>query len=1160
MNLDRQSAAARLRSIARRPAPFVLALAASIWFASDDSATAGRPGRNALPAPAAQDSPAPIDADKSAAAKSQGQPQQTPKVDADVISVEAVSARLKQLDAAKDTDVPQRGKLVELYQQALADLQQADDQKARGAEFDKARIAAPYQLESRGREAVAPPSAAAVLPESASLSEWEQLLAPAQQELDAAQKNLQTQSDEPQRRAVRRVEIPKAIAAARLKLEEMQQAKGLQSPAEESAALVEARQIARAAGRRALEAQIACWEKELQSYDGVSAEWLKLEHEAAERKVAELQQRVAAWREAINSRRHAEADHQASEAHWAAITAEPAVRQLADENSALAEGRQQLADTMQHLADDTQAIQLRLDKLRDEFKDVQDKISVAGLTDAVGQMLRKQRSELATIDADRLSIRRRQDEITRAQLQLFDLEEQSRNLRDIDQRARQIAATLPEESQAKTDDLRSLLKSRQKLLDDFAKDENSYFKGLIDLDSKQQELLLKSEVFRTYIDERVLWIRSTHPLGWNDFRNSGGAIAWLVKPNHWLAALRNVANEVRTSPVVVALAALLFALCVWVQRQLKAVLASELPATSGGANYPGEVGPGRAWLTGLAAVMNAVPGPALLWLAGWLCLPSRSPDADGFCVALGTALQRVAGVLLPLLLARNVCCRKGLAESHFGWPAETLSALRNQLRWLIALGLPLVAAVAMLDAQANDAWNDALGRSLFVDSQLVLAGFLFVALRPPMGSLHRLMTLHSGSWTQRLAYPSFLMLVLLPVVLSALAALGYYYTALRLTCRLQATVWLVMVVVILQASVSRWLTALYRRLAIQAALRGAHSSSREPPSDVDLDKVDAQTRRLLHSAIVMGLAVGLCLVWIDVLPALRLFDQITLWSDANSNVSLANLLVACLVAVMTWVAAANLPGLLEFALLQRLPLDNGVRYALSAVLRYTIAIVGLALGGGAIGIGWPKVQWLAAAVTFGLGFGLQEIFANFVSGLIVLIERPIRVGDTVTVGDVTGVVSRIRMRATTIVDGDRKELIVPNKEFITAKLVNWTLSDSVTRLVVRLGIAYGSDTQQVQQLLLRVAADTPAVLKNPPPRAVFMGFSEKWMDFELRVFVGNVDVLLSTRHQMNVAIDRVFRSAGVQLALPQVAAPGAMSVEPATPAPQNGSGANQKAA
>ena len=245
------------------------------------------------------------------------------------------------------------------------------------------------------------------------------------------------------------------------------------------------------------------------------------------------------------------------------------------------------------------------------------------------------------------------------------------------------------------------------------------------------------------------------------------------------------------------------------------------------------------------------------------------------------------------------------------------------------------------------------------------------------------------------------------------------------------------------------------------------------------------------------------------------------------------MLVAAIVAVMTIVAAANLPGLIEMLVLARLPLDNGVRYAILAVVRYAIAILGLGLAGGAVGIGWPKLQWLAAAISFGLGFGLQEIFANFVSGLIVLFERPVRIGDTVTVGDMTGVVTRIRMRATTIIDGDRKELIVPNKEFITARLVNWTLTDSVVRLVIPLGLTYGSDPQQAQRLLLRLAGEQPTVLKNPPAKAVFVGFGEKTMNFELRVFVGNVEALMPTRHQLNMAIERAFRAAGIDIAIPQ---------------------------
>jgi potassium efflux system protein len=198
-----------------------------------------------------------------------------------------------------------------------------------------------------------------------------------------------------------------------------------------------------------------------------------------------------------------------------------------------------------------------------------------------------------------------------------------------------------------------------------------------------------------------------------------------------------------------------------------------------------------------------------------------------------------------------------------------------------------------------------------------------------------------------------------------------------------------------------------------------------------------------------------------------------------------------------------------------------------------IVIVGLLSTCAALGIGWSKVQWLVAAVTFGLGFGLQEIFANFISGLIVLFERPMRVGDVVTVGEVSGVVTRIRMRATTITDWDRKELIVPNKEFITGRLVNWTLSDRVLRIVFRVGVAYGSDTRLVHRLLLKAAADHPSVLTDPPPQALFVAIGESTLMFELRVYVPGLEVYGDVQHALNSAIDTMFRAAGIEIAFPQ---------------------------
>jgi potassium efflux system protein len=316
--------------------------------------------------------------------------------------------------------------------------------------------------------------------------------------------------------------------------------------------------------------------------------------------------------------------------------------------------------------------------------------------------------------------------------------------------------------------------------------------------------------------------------------------------------------------------------------------------------------------------------------------------------------------------------------------------------------------------------------------------------------------------------------------------------------------------------------------------------------------MDAQTRRLLGSLFVLTVTLGAWAIWVDVLPALKFLDQWKLWSYADAAavvaspdgkpaeaaaaalgwVTLGDVVLAFVIGLMTAVAARNLPGLLEIAWLQRLPLDSGGRYAVAAVSRYVILLVGIVPALRVLGIGWANVQWLAAAMTVGLGFGLQEIFANFISGIIILLERPMRVGDVVTVGGLTGTVSRIRSRATTITDGDNRELIVPNKEFITGQLVNWTLTDRVLRLVVKVGIAFGSDTALATRLLLETARANPLVLRRPAPAAVFTGFGNGALDFELCVFAAGPEHLSRLRHELNMAVDDAFHRADIEIALP----------------------------
>jgi potassium efflux system protein len=277
------------------------------------------------------------------------------------------------------------------------------------------------------------------------------------------------------------------------------------------------------------------------------------------------------------------------------------------------------------------------------------------------------------------------------------------------------------------------------------------------------------------------------------------------------------------------------------------------------------------------------------------------------------------------------------------------------------------------------------------------------------------------------------------------------------------------------------------------------------------------------------------------MPALGILEDVHLWSYSTEvegatqmvPITLANVALSIVVIVITVIGGRNLPGLLEMILLNRLPMDAGARYAYSTVCRYTLTTIGIIIALNAIGIQWSKLQWLIAALSVGLGFGLQEIVANFISGLIVLFERPFRLGDTVTVGEVHGTVTRIRIRATTIMDWDRKELIVPNKEFITGRLINWSLSEHTIRIKIPVGIAYGSDTDLAEQILLKIAKTNSRVLKSPEPKAVFLSFGDNTLNFELRVYINDIDDWIPMQHELNMAIDKEFREAGITIAFPQ---------------------------
>ena len=398
--------------------------------------------------------------------------------------------------------------------------------------------------------------------------------------------------------------------------------------------------------------------------------------------------------------------------------------------------------------------------------------------------------------------------------------------------------------------------------------------------------------------------------------------------------------------------------------------------------------------------------------------------------------------------------------------------------------------------------------------------------------------------------------MLIPLVLVGLILAGYVFAAGALVQSLINSIWVTLGLVVCHQLIKMWLIQSSRHLAFKKVLGlqvqtktfldSGQPSSNKGPGPIeepveDLIEMSVESRKLLNTVTVILYCLGLWLVWAEVMPALRFFDEITLWGYTTkvngqatvTPVTLGDVGLTVLIGIITLTATRHFPSLLKIVLLQHLDMTAGSRYTATTLTRYLIGGTGLLMIANILGFSWAQIQWLVAALGVGIGFGLQEIVANFISGLIILFERPIRVGDIVTIGTTDGVVTRIRIRATTIRDFDRKELLVPNKEFISGRLLNWSLSDPVIRLLLPVGIAYGSDVQQAIDLMKQSAEDNALILDDPKPSVTFDSFGDNSLLLTLRCFVSSVDDRTAARSMLHQVIDQQFRATGISMAFPQ---------------------------
>lgn len=701
-----------------------------------------------------------------------------------------------------------------------------------------------------------------------------------------------------------------------------------------------------------------------------------------------------------------------------------------------------------------------------------------------------------------------------------------------------------------TEEQNKLLNSQQVLITKLLEAYDLYLAELAKLKLSYEQLTQQYETLKSTLNEHLFWVPNANPIGKLWLTELHRSTVWLAEQAPW----QELANALDEQQFLWAWWIILLVLCLMVQDLLAPRYTSTLNHY---AAHVGNVTQDNFIFTFKALLISA--GYSLIWpmpiIAAGLIFYGASHN---FVQAVGMGIVAMGCLQLLYRFYCLLALDKGVLIAHFGRPPQVIQDVSARLRRFIWLAMPMLGLMCFTEVLDSSPVRNSLGRGAFI----IFCIQLFMLYKDALSisrSFRQTSEEDDGKNKKLLHRVLWLALLLVPLASAILAVLGYYFTAFQMLLQLQLSLVLGLSFLLVYQLVRRWMLIERRRIAFDRAKARraeilAQREKGETPTNseqldtyeepvVDLETISSQSLGLVRSLLLLALLASLIGLWSQTHTALFSFlDGITLWTSNTSingieqqvPVTLKSVFFGLIIFGFSLMIATNLPGLLELMILQRLELTPGTGFAITTVSRYLVVLVGTLVGFSTLGMEWNKLQWLIAALSVGLGFGLQEIFANFISGLIILFEKPIRIGDTVTIRDLTGTVSKIQIRATTIIDWDRKEIIVPNKAFITEQLINWSLSDPITRVIINVAVARDSDPSKVEAALYQAVKECNEALEIPEPEIWFAGFGQHTQDYEVRAYARDMNARWPLRHALHKLISKKLRENNLELAYPQL--------------------------
>ena len=859
--------------------------------------------------------------------------------------------------------------------------------------------------------------------------------------------------------------------------------------------------------------------------------------EAAARQ-ALMQKQLSVLQEVLNTKRLEDSEQKAKDVASQRIASSIENFLITDEldhNKELSQFLVQQTKKLNTLSHDDLRMRNVLESLTQTQRNIDEQISALQGTLVLSKVINKQKQTLPTEKINNNLAK----SISNVRVNLFEYSQQRDELYNIDDYVRNLTHNLEEPlTNEENSALNNILKERQKLLDEIIKSLNSQLNLSITIENNQRQALAIGDALQRKLQQQSFWVNSNNPI---DF-------AWL-KAFPALAfaeigvltdyvGIENAQPNLLSTVLFTSIFLLIALLINWKKSSIKDRLASLALRVNTLTND-------SHWLTPEAmfwTVLLALPSTLMFFTAY---------NAIGFLffndpIAIGRWGVRVTLYWWFFATVLSLLRPNGLAFRHFGMPQESnriFQRIIKQSIWIVGLLL-----VSSIPSQIDEIGylNDAIGQ---VMSIIALALCLFV-VRPLLNrAIREYQKAKKEEGATNTSISLFrllrLILVIVPISLIILIILGYYYTAVYLITHLLNSYFVILLWVFGRYFAYRFVAISARRLAYRR-LQDKRRKLREQVLEngtkedetIKLSVVNQQIYRVTDLIGWVVLFVSLYVIWSDLISVAYYLDGVILWESNEGNqvesVTLLNLMRASLYMVITYVLIKNITGILEVTVFSKIPLSKGTPQTIITMLTYIIVTFGSVSAFSALGISWTKIQWIFTALSVGLGFGVREIFGSFVSGSILLFERPIRVGDKVTVGQYTGIITKIRLRSTTLLNSDHMEVVLPNQAFVTDRFINWTLNNTITRLQIFFKVSYDTDLDLMQRLLLQAVNEAPKVLSEPKVEINMLHFGDNALEHELLVFVGELGDRIETMNFLQYRINQLFRENGIRFALNQL--------------------------